>query len=46
MLENALKQPKFKYKACGPFSKIDKIIKRLKKKRNKRFKIYLPKRTR
>ena len=32
MLENALKQPKFKYKACGPFSKNDKIIKRLKKK--------------
>ena len=33
MLENALKQPKFKYKACGPFSKNDKIIKRLKKKK-------------
>ena len=33
MLENALKQPKFKYRACGPFSKNETIIKRLKKKK-------------
>ena len=32
MLENALKQPKFKYRACGPFGKNETIIKRLKKK--------------
>ena len=44
MPEMHLRHPGFTYSACGPFTKNKERIKNLKK--NKRFKLYLSKRTR
>ena len=45
--ENHLRQPGFTYSACGPFTKTKKKQRKNKKiQRNRRFKIYLSKRTR
>ena len=45
MPEIHLRQPGFTYSACGPFTKNKERIQKLKKK-NRRFTIYLSKRTR
>ena len=41
MPEMHLKQPRFTYNACGPFTKNKKRIQKLKK--NRRYKLYLQK---
>ena len=45
MSEMQLRQPGFTYNACGPFTKNKERIQKLKK-TNRRFTIYLSKRTR
>ena len=43
MPEMHLKQPGFTYSAFGPFTKSKKLIQKLKKKKNRRYKLYLQK---
>ena len=38
-----LKQPGSTYRACGPFTKNKERIQKLKKKKNRRYKLYLQK---